>query len=137
MAAQITTRLLLAGAAAGLGNIIISWVMEGWLFHGYQKRTPQTWRPEGPTQYTLSSVVVFSAGVLVALLFASVAPPAGSAFRTGTLFGVLAWLALPLPMILSISLFVNLHRGVILGLSLEWLGISVLSSIAAAWAVFR
>jgi len=40
---------------------------------------------------------------------------------SGLLFGFGCWAALALPVLLSIAIVVNLHRGVIAGLLLNWL----------------
>jgi hypothetical protein len=37
----------------------------------------------------------------------------------GIIFGALCWVALAVPVLLSMSAFVNLHRGMVLGLALD------------------
>ena len=69
-------RLMLAGAIGGFLSIFTSWLITGALFHKYQRLTPDTWRPEGPTQYTLSSVVQMLGGALVGLLYFATGRPA-------------------------------------------------------------
>jgi hypothetical protein len=63
------TRVLVAGGVGGLLSILSSWFITGYLFHKYQRRTPDTWRREGPRQYALSSAVQVLAGVAIGLLF--------------------------------------------------------------------
>ena len=55
----------------------------------------------------------------------------------GGLFGVLCWADLGAPVLFSIALFVNLHRGVVVGLLLDWLLVSLFSGVAAAWTLGR
>lgn len=53
----------------------------------------------------------------------------------GVVFGVFCWAAVGAPVLLSMGVFVNFHPGVIIGLLLDWLLLSVLAAVAAAWAV--
>ncbi|HEY9450051.1 MAG TPA: hypothetical protein VIQ60_09855 [Gemmatimonadaceae bacterium] len=55
----------------------------------------------------------------------------------GIIFGALCWVALAVPVLLSMSAFVNLHRGMVLGLALDWLVTSVLAGAAAGWLIPR
>jgi len=133
---------LLAGGAAGLVGVITSWLVTGVLFHPYQRLTPATWRnKEGPREYALASGTTILAALIVALFFAltgGVPALAGSSWAAnGALFGVLCWAVLGLPVLLSMALFVNLHPGVVVGLLLDWLLVSVLAALAAAWAVLH
>ena len=122
-------QILLAGAAAGFVAVVLDWIVNAWLFHAYQKRTPATWRPEGPKQYLLSMAATFFSGLTYAIFFAWTGGVhlAGSMhwLAAGLLFGLGCWMALALPILLSIGIFVNLHRGVVIGLLLDWLLISL------------
>jgi hypothetical protein len=131
--------LVLFGALGGVIAIFTSWLITGFLFHRFQAETPGTWRPEGPRQYAAASALDVFAGAAIGLLYwhtggVHIGGGAGWLFR-GALFGVLAWLALALPVILSMATFVYLHRGVVVGLLLDWLAVALLASIACAWAV--
>ncbi len=133
-------RALLAGAAAGIGGVMASWLFTGVIFHPYQRLTPSTWRPEeGSREYALSSALTIFAAVVVALFFAltgGVPVMAGLGWLVnGAAFGLLCWAALALPVLLSVALFVNLHALVVVGLLLDWLVVSLLAGVAAAWAV--
>src|SRR5579862_7781145 len=124
-------RTLAAGSLSGLMAVAIGGVIHGWLFHDFQRHTPDTWRQEGPMHIALGSAALFLSGITYAFFFA----PLGSMVMysithwvtVGVIFGIGCWAALALPLILSISVFVNLHRGVVLGLLIEWLLISITS----------
>lgn len=133
-------RLLLAGAIAGFLGTMTSWLVTGNLFHRFQARTPATWRPvEGYRQYTVSSLVTLAAAMLIALLYGltgGIASLAGMGWvLQGAAFGFLCWAALSAPVLGSMALFVNLHRGMVVGLLLDWLLVSLMASVAAARAM--
>ena len=48
---------IVPGFIAGIVSIFTSWFWMGLVFHRYQRATPETWRPEGPRNYALSSLV--------------------------------------------------------------------------------
>jgi hypothetical protein len=112
-------RVLIAGAASSVASLVIACVVIAWLFHDYQKLTPATWRPEGPREYTLSSLVNLLNGFGFAVLFAltgdTLASRLGHWLPAGLLFGLVCFVALPLPVILGDAIFVNLHRGFVAG----------------------
>ena len=136
------TNALAAGVVAGLVGVMTSWLVTGVIFHPYQRLTPGTWRPrEGSREYTLASGATILAAVIIAIFFAltgGVQTLAGSSWAgNGALFGLLCWAALGAPVLLSMGLFVNVRAGVVVGLLLDWLLVSVLAGLAAAWAVSR
>ena len=136
------THVLVAGVVAGLVGVMTSWLVTGVMFHPYQRLTPGTWRhKEGPREYALASGTTVLAALIVAAFFAvtgGVPTLAGSGWvANGALFGFLCWAALGAPVLLSIGLFVNVHAGVVIGLLLDWLLVSVLAGLATAWAVSR
>jgi hypothetical protein len=132
------TRLVIAGAVGGFLSIFTSWLITGNLFHGYQRLTPETWRPEGPKQYALSSLLQILEGAAVGALFFATgglsSAPAATWLLRGLLFGSLAWLALACPVLLGSAIYVKLHSGVVVGLLLDSLFAVVLMSCACAWA---
>jgi hypothetical protein len=120
-------------------SIFTSWLITGVLFHRYQRLTPATWRPEGPRQYALASGLNMLAAVMLALFFVATGGvpsiTGGDWLANGMLFGALSWAALPAPILLSVALFVNLNRGVLMGLLLDWLIVSLLASVFTALAL--
>ncbi|MEO8741474.1 MAG: hypothetical protein ABI537_17480 [Casimicrobiaceae bacterium] len=81
------------------------------------------------------------AALMVALFFSltgGVTAVAGAGWAVnGLLFGLLCWAALGAPVLCSLALFVNLHRGVVVGLVLDWLLVALLAGLAAAWTLGR
>ena len=135
------TSALMGGAIGGVLSIFTGYLFMGVLFHRFQAHTPSTWRSEGPKQYALSSAFIVLSSVGLGLLFAltgGVTPARGSSWwLQGLAFGSLCWVALPLPSILSMALFVNFHRGFIVGALLDSLAACVLTSVVVAWFVTR
>lgn len=133
------TRVVFAGAVGGVLSIFSSWLVTGYLFHQYQRLTPETWRPEGPRQYALSSVVQVLAGMAVGLLFFATGGLSHFAARgwlaSGVSFGLVAWVALACPVLVTNAIYVRLHRGVVVGLLLDSLVGVLLVASACAWAV--
>ncbi|HET7789332.1 MAG TPA: hypothetical protein VFK78_00890 [Gemmatimonadales bacterium] len=131
-------RLLLAGAAGGFVWIFTSWLIIGALFHRYQRLTPETWRPEGPTQYALSSLVLVLGGAGTGLLYFLVGGLAnlsevGWAGR-GLLFGGAVWLGVAAPIHVITAIYVRLHRGHVAGALLDSLVGLLLVGGACAFA---
>ena len=129
---------IIAAVAAGFASAVVSGLITGWLFHPFQRHTPGTWRAtEGPKQYAAASALTFVSAVLVVLLFELVGnylPVNGSWLMRGAAFGLLCWGALAAPVLLSVALFVNWHRGFVIGILLDWLLVALISSSIAAYA---
>ena len=135
------TSALLGGVVGGVVSIFTGYLFMGALFHRFQAQTPSTWRPEGTKQYALSSAFIVLGGVGLGLLFALTggltAVHDSSWWLQGIAFGSLCWAALPLPSLLSMALFVNFHRGFVLGALLDSLVACVVTSVAVAWFGIR
>jgi len=133
------TRLLVAALAGGIVSVFTSWLVVGVIFHRFQARTPATWRPhEGGAQYAMSSGLTIVAALVIATTFSltgALALGHGSWIVAGVAFGTLVWAALALPIILDIALYVNLHRGFVVGLLLNWLVVCLICATAAAAAM--
>ncbi len=137
---SIAERVLLAGLGAGLLGTCAGWLLSGVVFHAFQARTPQTWRPaEGAAHYAAASGLTLLAAILISTLVALTggAHVARGAATDGAALGALCWAALAAPVLVSVSVFVNVHRGVIVGLLTEWLVTSVLAGAAAGWLLAR
>ncbi len=138
----IVTRVVVAGSIAGVAGIFTSWLITGVLFHPFQRLTPSTWRSgEGAMQYAGASALTVLAAFVVSAFFAVtgglhvafVAP----GIVNGLAFGLLCWAAFAVPVLLSVATFVNVHRGVVLGLVLDWLVVSLLAGATAGWLIAR
>ena len=129
-------RILLAALISGVGGMFTSWLITGMIFHPFQARTPQTWRPtEGASQYAAASGLTVLSALVITILFAatgglhSVAGP----ITNGVYFGLLCWGALALPITLSSAVFINIDKGVVIGLLLDWLTVCLLAGGVAGW----
>ena len=129
---------LAAGASAGIAANATGYLITGRLFHRYQSRTPATWRAgESWAHYQYAAAIRIIACIGIAICYGAVQlPPAlgTNALATGLLFGLILWAITVLPVVLEASLFVNWHRGFVIGLLLDWLVVCVLASGSAAVA---
>lgn len=118
--------------AAGICIVIavaVSGLLQGVLFHKFQRMTPSTWRAEGSRQYVAGTLARALCGVVFPLLYIYTGMPQGVTHSqdaslwlvAGLKFGVFAWGALSLPQVLSTATFVNVHRAFVVGLALDWL----------------
>jgi hypothetical protein len=122
-------KIAMAAAICAVFAVVVSGVMQAGIFHKFQRLTPSTWRPEGPRQYLFGSAARALCGVIFPFLYIYTGMPRGITFAgdsslwiiAGLKFGLLAWGAVSLPQTLSTGTFVNLHRGFVLGLALDWL----------------
>jgi len=134
-------RVLAAGVVAGLAANATGYAITGRLFHRYQSLTPHTWRAsESFAQYRDATLVRLGACVAIAFLYAALggaAPSVDGAIAHGAAFGAMLWAATLLPLLLELALFVNWHRGFVLGILLDWLIVCLLASVAAAIAAGR
>ena len=131
-------RVMAAGAVGGFISIFTSWLFMGALFHSYQRLTPATWRPEGPRQYTLSSVVQILAGAAVGFLFHATGAALHASdgwVAAGLMFGTLLWIGVAAPGQLINGIYVNVDRRVIVGGLLDSLVQLLIVGCCCAWAV--
>lgn len=136
----MTLRVLLDGAIAGILSTVTGYWITGRLFHAYQARTPNTWRStEGWSAYLVSTGLRLFACVTIAGLYGGLEIGTSLLGRgtipSGALFGVALWALTVAPAILEAALFVNWHRGFILGLLLDWMIVFVLAGVAGAVAL--
>jgi hypothetical protein len=132
--------ILSAGVVAGILSNITGYALTGRLFHSYQARTPNTWRAaESWASYLYSSGVRILACIGIALLYHALAqgsPLFGAgALPGGAAFGACLWVVAVAPVIVETALFVNWHRGFVIGLLLDWLVVCLVAGVAAAFAV--
>ena len=103
--------VLLPGLIAGIVSIFTSWFWMGFVFHRFQKRTPNTWRRESGISYALSSALHVLAAIAIAALFTIVTRAQTPHFPLGLhgalLFGFVCWGVFVLPIILEGAVFIN------------------------------
>jgi hypothetical protein len=132
--------ILTGGVIAGIGANATGYVITGRLFHPYQAKTPNTWRQtETWAHYLYATAVRIAACVAIGLLYAAVgtAPTflSAHALLRGLSFGSILWAVTILPLVVEVALFVNWHRGFVVGLLVDWLVVCVLASASAAVAI--
>ena len=132
---------IVPGLIAGVMSIFTSWLWMGVVFHRLQKETPGTWRPESARSYVLSSALQFIAAIGIACLFTLVVRFNVGIFALGfhgaLLFAIAIWLALALPILLELAIYINLHPLVVVGQFTTWLSTSVLACLVTAWWLRR
>lgn len=109
----------------------------GFVFHRFQRLTPNTWRPENSRSYMLSSIVTFLSCIAIATVFLLVARMGGvfaggvpSALR----FAAVVWMAWSAPLIVNAAVFINLHPWFVVGQVVNALTNSVLAcAVTACW----
>ena len=122
---------LIPGLIAGVLSIFTSWFWMGFVFHRFQKRTPNTWRRETGASYALSSALHILAAIIIATLFTVIARDHD--FPGAIRFAIICWGAFALPIVLEAAIFINLHPLVVLGQLLDWLSTSLLATVITAW----
>ena len=136
---MLVTQIVIAGGLAGILSNVTGYAITGRLFHRYQARTPNTWRAaESWGHYLYSAGGRVLACVGIALLYHALGA-ASPGFASGSLapaagFGVCLWAVTVLPVIVEVALFVNWHRGFVIGLLLDWMIVCVIASVAASMA---
>ncbi|SRR6266436_6221837 len=131
---MLITQMLAAGAIAGILSNVTGYAITGRLFHRYQARTPNTWRAAeswGHYLYSAGVRVLACAGIVILYHAYGTANPF---FAGGAGFGICLWAVTVVPVIVEIALFVNWHRGFVVGLLLDWLVVCVIASVAASMA---
>jgi hypothetical protein len=127
----------LPGLVAGVITIFTSWFWVAVVFHRYQQRTPQTWRRESGLSHVISSLVQIGACLVIATMYVMVARGNGGTLGEGLYgamwFALLGWAAFAAPVLINVSVYVNLHPLVTLGLLLNWLTTSLVASLLTAW----
>lgn len=119
------------GAIAGLIlSSTTSFLITGHLFHPYQKKTPSTWRTESWRRHLFAVLLQAIAGAGVGGLFAiGGAPPIG--LRLFCL-GAAIWMVLAACILIQ-ALYVNWHRGFVVGLIIDWTVFIAGVLLACAW----
>ena len=133
-------KIFIAGVVAGVLSNVSGYVITGRWFHRFQSQTPNTWRAsESWVHYQYAALIRLLVCIGVAYAFAALTnqaiPVSSSAAYRGVLFGGFLWLVTALPIIVETSLFVNWHKGFVVGLLLDWFVLMLLAGIAGAIAV--
>lgn len=132
--------ILAGGVIAGIGANVTGYVITGRLFHPYQAKTPNTWRQtETWAHYQYAAAARIAGCIGIGLLYAAVGTAStflsAHAILRGLSFGSILWAVTILPLVVEVALFVNWHRGFVVGLLLDWLVVCLLAGAAAAVAI--
>jgi hypothetical protein len=122
---------IIPGLIAGVLSLFASWFWMGLVFHRYQRATPETWGPEGPRNYALSSLVRMVSAIAISCLYVSVARLHIGFFADGVVgalrFAAVIWIALAAPVAIEAAIYVRIHSMVVVGQVLDWLTTAVLA----------
>ena len=129
---------IVPGLIAGVVSLFTSWFWMGLVFHRYQRATPETWGPEGPRNYALSSLVRVFSAVAFSFLYVLVARFHVDFFADGMAgalrFAAVIWIALAAPVAIEAAIYVRMHSMVVVGQVLDWLTTAVLAcAITFVW----
>ena len=132
---------IVPGLIGGVLSVVASWFWMGFVFHSFQRKTPDTWRPEGGKSYLGSSLLHIFAAIGVASLLTVITRFQIAFFGAGMFpsirFGLCLWGALSVPMILEEAIYIRLHPLVVVGQLLDWLSTLVLASAVTGWWLGR
>jgi len=113
----------------------------GVVFHGYQRETPETWRPEGPKNHIAAILFHILAAIGIACLLTLIVRFGVGFFGAGLVanlrFAFCIWGAMSLPILLESAVFIRLHPLVVVGQLLDWLSTSILASLITGWWLMR
>jgi hypothetical protein len=122
---------IVPGLIAGVVSLFTSWFWMGVVFHRYQRATPETWGPEGPRNYALSSLVRVVSAIAISFLYVLVARFHVGFFADGIVgalrFAAVIWIALAAPVAIEAAIYVRMHSMVVVGQVLDWLTTAVLA----------
>ena len=129
---------IVPGLIAGVVSLFTSWFWMGLVFHRYQRATPETWGPEGPRNYALSSLVRVVSAIAISFLYVLVARFHVDFFADGMAgalrFAAVIWIALAAPVAIEAAIYVRMHSMVVVGQVLDWLTTVVLAcAITFVW----
>jgi hypothetical protein len=129
------TRFLLAVVVSGLGASVTDWLFMGVLFHKKYLETPEIWRakPGQPETTNIIASTVIGFVSCAAFIYLCYWTCALSVRHASLRMAVLAWLAAPLPLILTNVLWIKMHPLLGLSHSLGWLARFVVTALVAAW----
>jgi hypothetical protein len=122
---------IVPGFIAGVVSILSSWFWMAVVFHRYQRATPETWRPEGPRNHTLSAIVRVFSAIAIAFLYVLVARFHVGFFADGIVgalrFAAIIWSAVAAPVAIEAAIYIRLHSMVVVGQVIDWLTTVVLA----------
>ncbi|MEP6714694.1 MAG: hypothetical protein ABJC09_03915 [Terriglobia bacterium] len=135
-------RVFEAGLYSAIAAIAIGWLIVGRLFDRFQSRNPSTWRDRS---WRLRVGGILVNDVFFGFAFSGFFFLVGGIGRfnidnwigNGLAFGVGCWAAVACPMCLSILVFMRVHKGVVIGMLLDWLASSIAAGLICGYLLGR
>lgn len=125
-------RLLLVVVLAVVASSFADWLISGVLLHDAYSQAPDIWRAGGDEGARIGlSMAVSVIGVVgfVLLVGRDGRPSPGGGLKTA----MLAWLAGPVPVVLTDLVWIKMTPLIAGSTALEWLARFVIAALAAAW----
>lgn len=131
------TSVALAGVTAAIAAQFADWFFFGVWMHGRYNTYPEVWRPTGPKGGHTGAIAASSVLTAVASFgFVALLAWLGmTAWRQALILAAGVWLLVPLPMLLTNTMFMRLDPRLLLPHSLGWLTRLTLCAASAAWLV--
>jgi hypothetical protein len=127
-------KTVMVGVGIGVVATLIDGFFIGFLFHKYQKETPNTWRQENIRSYITSTIVSIFFGILFASFYSLfVATSIHNGFGEALEVGAFCWATFLLPEIIGTSIYVNLHRMFVIGKCVSSFVVLLAASAISVW----
>ncbi len=128
---------LAAAFCAALASAVFNFLFQSVIFSRYRLHTPATWRVASRRNFGLAILGDVIFGVAFAGFF-EITGGIGRMnvrewVRMGVYFGAGAWVAIAMPLLFTISVVVNFHRGVLTGALLSWLCACTAAGVISAF----
>lgn len=130
-------RFVLAALVSGVLASFTDWLFMGLLFHKKYLETPEIWRLKTGESETSKIVASSIIGLVscAAFIYLCVWTGALNVPRAELRMAAIAWLAAPVPVILSNVVWIKMDPLIGLSHSLGWLARFVITGLVAVWLV--
>jgi uncharacterized membrane protein YbaN (DUF454 family) len=104
--------------------VFTDWFFMGFLFHEKYKQYPEVWRNSGATGNESKAIawsMLMTLVTCIAFVYVEGMVVASSGYSGALALTVGIWLAIPVPLLITNSIFIKLHPLVVVSHSLGWL----------------
>jgi hypothetical protein len=120
--------------AAALATSLADWLFFGVLFHEKYKAFPEIWkRPQGGRGEGKAIGTSAAVSLLTPVTFVCLCAKTGQTGADAFMVAALAWLMVPVPMLITNFLFIKMHALVTTAHTLGWLAKLLLCAAAVAY----